>query len=202
MSKPGNLYATGIYPWDGTPAQAAKLSFVAAIAVCRTLEAYALSSPPQLKWPNDVLVSGAKISGILLENLSNAISVGIGINLISHPDTVEYPATHLLEHIKDEALHDAETIFTGAAVMLPLLAKEFGDALRIYTQDGFAPIATAWRERAIGLGQAVNVRLDTESFMGTAQDLLENGALRVSLADGTIRDVHAGDVFFADAATG
>ncbi|MEP1230276.1 MAG: biotin--[acetyl-CoA-carboxylase] ligase, partial [Litorimonas sp.] len=128
-SQAGNLYASGVYPWTGAIADAAKLSFVAALAVCKTLDAYELTSPPQLKWPNDVLIDGAKISGILLENIGKAVIIGIGINLVSHPEGTDFPATHLLNHIKSDALNDAETIFTGAANMLPLLAKEFSEGL-------------------------------------------------------------------------
>lgn len=198
MSEGGNLYASAVYPWDGTAADAAKLSFVAALAVCRTLDAYALTSPPQLKWPNDVLVDGAKISGILLENIGGAVIVGIGINLLSHPPATPYPATHLLAHIDPDALNDAETIFTGAAIMLPLLTKEFDDGLKQFLSEGFAPIRAQWLARAKGLGDEVVVRLAQEDFTGQATDLLDNGALRVRLTDGTIRDIHAGDVFFSD----
>jgi len=196
VSKPGNLYASAVYPWTGDIVDAAKLSFVAALAVCRTLEAYALISKPQIKWPNDVLVDGAKISGILLENIGGAVIIGIGINLLSHPEGTDYPATHLLEHIAPEALNDAETIFTGAAIMLPLLAKEFDDGFKQFATDGFAPIRAAWLSRARGMGDDVVVRLAGEEFTGQATDLLANGALRVTLTNGTIRDVHAGDVFF------
>lgn len=195
-SKAGNLYASAVYPWTGDMAEAAKLSFVAALAVCRTLDAYDLTSPPQLKWPNDVLIRGEKISGILLENIGEAVIVGIGINLMSHPEGTEYPATNLLEHISPEALNDAETIFTGAAIMLPLLAKEFDDGVKQFIAQGFAPIRAQWLERARGIGGEVVVRLADETFTGQAVDLLENGALRVALANDTIRDVHAGDVFF------
>jgi len=177
----GNLYASAVYPWpkDERPiADAAKLS------------------PPQLKWPNDVLIDGAKISGILLENIGDAVTIGIGINLVSHPEGTDYPATNLLEHISPEALNDAETIFTGAAIMLPLLAKEFDDGFKQFAAEGFAPIRAAWLSRARGIGDDVVVRLADEEFTGQAVGLLDNGALRVRLADGTIRDVHAGDVFF------
>lgn len=196
VSETGNLYASALYRWDGTAADAAKLSFVAALAVCRTLDAYALTSAPQLKWPNDVLINGAKISGILLENIGGAVIIGIGINLLSHPPATPYPATHLLEHIEPKALNDAETIFTGASIMLPLLAKEFDDGFKQFLSEGFAPIRAQWLERAAGLGGDVIVNLAQEKFSAQAIDLLTNGALRVRLTDGTIRDIHAGDVFF------
>ncbi len=196
VSKTGNLYASAVYQWTGEVGDAAKLSFVAALAICRTLEAYELTQAPQLKWPNDVLMNGAKISGILLENIGGAVIVGIGINLLSHPENTNYPATHLLEHIKPEALNDAETIFTGAAIMLPRLAKEFDDGFKQFLNHGFAPIRADWLARAKGLGGDVVVRLADEDFTGQAEDLLTNGALRVRLSNGTVRDVYAGDVFF------
>lgn len=199
-SKSGNLYASLLYPWDGSAADAAKLSFVAAIALAKTLKAYPLETAPQLKWPNDVLMGGAKISGILLENLSGSVVIGIGVNLTSHPDDTPYPATHLLAHIPAEAMNAPEPAYTGPAPFLAILSRYLDEIIKGYIKDGFGPIRDLWLELAANIPGPVTVRLAAEEFTGQATDLLQNGALRVKLADGSMRDVHAGDVHFGDSA--
>ena len=196
VSEIGNLYATAAYDWQGDLADAGKLSFIAALAVCRTLRAYDLSCAPKLKWPNDVLLDGKKVSGILLENTGGAIIIGIGINLLSHPQDTAYPATHLLDYIKPDALNAAEPIFTGAAAMLPLLAKELDDGISEFKNHGFAPIRQAWLGHAHGMGQRITVQLADQVISGRAMDLRRDGALRLRLDDGTDKDIYAGDIFF------
>ena len=89
VSETGNLYCTGLYPHGGDLASAARLSFAAALAVAQTLEQYIDPQLVSIKWPNDVLVDGKKVAGILLEsgtyNDAIWVAVGIGINLVSHP---------------------------------------------------------------------------------------------------------------------
>ncbi len=197
-SPTGNFYGTACYAFDGTPAEAARVSFVAAIAVAEALSAYPLTAPPALKWPNDILIEGKKIAGLLLEFQDNHLIIGIGVNLTTHPAEARLPATHLLEYLSPEALNAAEPAFSGASGFLPILAASFDAWLKTYIQDGFAPIRAAWTACAAGLPGPVIVRLPQETFTGQATDLAEDGALRVRLPDGTMRDVHAGDVFFGD----
>lgn len=196
VSPKGNFYGTACYKFNGTPNDAAKLSFVAAVAVARALSAYRLTSQPTLKWPNDVLLGGRKIAGLLLEAKAGYVLIGIGVNLVSHPHGGNIPATHLLEHIAPDALNSDEPEFTGADGFLAILASAFDKAYRNHLAYGFSATRADWTELARGLPGPVTVRLPNESFSGQAQSLLENGALRVAAEDGTIRDVHAGDVFF------
>jgi BirA family biotin operon repressor/biotin-[acetyl-CoA-carboxylase] ligase len=192
----GNFYGTACYKFDGSPDQAAKLSFVAAVAVANALSAYSVSVQPSLKWPNDVLMDGRKIAGLLLEAKAGFVLIGIGVNLVSHPEGGNIPATHLLEHIDPSALDRDEPEFTGAESFLAILARCFDQAYRKNLAYGFSATRADWTKLASGLPGPVTVRLPSESFAGEAESLLENGALRVRLQDGTIRDVHAGDVFF------
>lgn len=197
-SPKGNFYGSACYAYDGTPQDAAKLSFVAAIAVADALSVYTLTSQPKLKWPNDVLMQGCKIAGLLLEAQPGRIIVGIGVNLVSHPTEGNVPPTHLCEHIAPEALNTDEPEFTGADSFLAILAAKFDAALRKHKAYGFAATRTDWLARAGGIPGPVTVRLPQKEFVGEAMDLLENGALRVVLANGTVRDVHAGDVYFGE----
>lgn len=195
-SPKGNFYGTACYAFDGTPSDAAKLSFVAAVAVAKTLSVYTLTTQPTLKWPNDVLMDGRKIAGLLLEAKPGRVLIGIGINLVSHPETGNVPPTHLLEHMGPAVLDTDEPEFTGADGVLAILAREFDQAFRRHRAYGFSATRADWTALSAGVPGPVTVRLPNETFTGEAQSLLENGALRVVTGDGTIRDVHAGDVFF------
>jgi len=184
--------------WVGTLQEAAQMSFVAALAVADSLEDYIPKTKIKLKWPNDVLVNAKKTSGILLEGGDGWFVVGIGINLMSHPQNTDFPATHLLEHIDPAQLNVAEPIITGPDTVLASLAARFGHWRQIALDKGFDPIFMAWLSRAYNIPGKVNVNLPKEKFSGQALSLDKNGALRVRLENGTIRHVHAGDVFFRD----
>ncbi|WP_026942082.1 biotin--[acetyl-CoA-carboxylase] ligase [Hellea balneolensis] len=204
-SETGNLFCSGLYPHDGNAHQLAQLSFAASLALADTLEHYVPRNLISLKWPNDVLLARAKTAGILLEsghtqlNIAHHqkwIVVGIGVNLTHHPDMTEYPATHVMAHIPQEKLTGPEPVMTGAQTVLAILAARFTHWRHMLLTQGFAPIGQAWMERSYNIPGAVNVRLPSETFTGEALGLDQNGALRVRLENGTIRDVHAGDVFF------
>lgn len=196
MSGHGNLYASGLFPAFDIPAQTAQLSFVAALSIADVITAYASDAAVTLKWPNDVLVGGAKISGVLLEtgvfDSEPYVVVGIGLNLVNHPDTALYPATHLLAHMPEDSLSGPEPTFTGAEAVLAVLAARFEHWRAVHAEQGFAPIRTAWTARAHGLGQWGQVD-------GTAAKLIglgDNGELQVERESGTIETIFAGDVFF------
>jgi BirA family biotin operon repressor/biotin-[acetyl-CoA-carboxylase] ligase len=167
VSSSGNLSATLLLPNATDPSQSALHGFAASLAIADTLAAYDPVLPITLKWPNDVLVGGAKISGLLIEREPEALLIGIGINLVSHPDNIPYPATHLLGMMKPEIL----------------------ETLR---EQGFEPIRKDWLARAHHLGKTVVVNGLTGTFTGLAPD----GALCLTLPDGTKSRVHAGDVAF------
>ena len=198
VSNTGNLYCSGLYPHQGSAHDAAKLSFAAALAVAETLRTYVPENLINLKWPNDVLVDGKKISGILLEGGQDWIVVGIGVNLVSHPEHTETAATHLLDHIEPSLLNGPEPILTGPDTVLATLSSRFSYWRDMFLEQGFSPIRQAWLGWAQNIPGSVIVRLSNEKFSGQALGLDENGALRVRLENGTIKDVHAGDVFFGN----
>ncbi len=187
----GNLYTSLVLRPDCAPYTAAQISFVSALAI-HDVVASALNRPDlaYVKWPNDVLIEGRKTAGILLESRIGGgpglewLIVGVGINILSHPDDAERPAT---------SLH-AE----GGGMTVEQALVSFSDAfLRYYREwqaSGFAPIRETWLARARGLGEPIDVRLDKESFSGIFEGLDENGALQVQTEAG-MRIVTAGDVF-------
>lgn len=198
VSKSGNLYASGLFPIDDTPlALVAQLSFAASLAISDTVAVYAPDADITLKWPNDVLVGGAKISGILLETGQSPsggyVIVGIGLNVEHHPDTTLYPATHLLAHMSADALSSHEPLYTGLEAVLATLSARFEVWRGRHAKDGFAPLREAWLSRAHGIGQVATIDGKPVIIKG----LGENGELQVSRDNGTIDEIFAGDVFFA-----
>ena len=168
---------------------------MAALAVAEAVSGLVPGVNVQLKWPNDVLVDDAKVSGILLETVpdAGAILIGTGLNVASHPDNTPYPATHL----------------AALAELTPGEAPSVGDALEAYLgrlwawrarwdKVGFNPIREGWRYRARGLGEAIAVDLGEERIEGRFDDLDATGALIVALDGGGQRVISAGDVIFRE----
>jgi BirA family biotin operon repressor/biotin-[acetyl-CoA-carboxylase] ligase len=190
-SPPGNLYSSLILRPRAAPECAAQLGFVAALAVGGALDALCPGLKGlSYKWPNDVLLDGRKICGILLEAESGEgaerffLVVGIGINLVAAPPAAEFPATSLTAAGLPEIAPE-----TALAALL----MEFERWRERWEEAGFAPIRTAWRERA-ALGVPIRVRLDRLTLYGRLLDIDSEGALLLEQA-GRCRRIAAGDVF-------
>ena len=191
-SKPGNLYASLLLRPKCDVASASQISFLAAVALTTAVVKIAPYLTPVHKWPNDVLINGAKLSGILLEsaarssNLIDWLILGIGVNVVHHPEEASMAATSLREH--GVAKIDAKS-------MLHALAPALLHWLGVWQAQGFRPVRTAWLKRATGLNCPINVRLPREEFSGIFRDLGDDGSLLVEQDDGTIRAITAGEVF-------
>jgi len=151
----------------------------------------------ELKWPNDVLLSGAKIAGILLESASlrggaPAVVIGIGVNVVAAPDDVGYPATSLR----------AVGFEGSAADVLAVLADAWLDAHRVWSGgDGLPQVRRRWLERAAGLDAPVAVRTGGGIVRGRLETIDDDCRLIVRHDDGTVTKVAAGDVHFGAVAT-
>lgn len=185
-SLPGNLFASMLarpQPGEGPQQQ---LSFVAAVALADTLETWVEPQRLTLKWPNDVLLGGIKLAGILLEGQGGATVIGIGVNLAAHPDDSERPATSLAA---------AGIAPPAADSFVERLAAQFAAVRADWRSHGFASIRRRWLARAAGLGQPLIARLGTETLTGVFEGLADDGALQLRLDNGHLRAVHAGEVF-------
>ena len=190
----GNLAATLLTTTARPPAEAARISFVAALAVADLVAAYAPPSLVRLKWPNDVQLDGRKVSGVLIESGARPdgrlwLAVGVGVNLAHAPTDVERPATALADHLTPD--HTRAPTLEEAA---DRLAAAFARWQALWDAAGFAALADAWSARA-DLGRRVSARLERETLEGVAEALEPDGALRLRLADGSARRITAGDVF-------
>ncbi|RZJ30263.1 MAG: biotin--[acetyl-CoA-carboxylase] ligase, partial [Brevundimonas sp.] len=162
------------------------------------LDRYAPPSVVTIKWPNDVMLAGVKASGILVESGAHSfgglwLAVGIGINLAEAPAGTERPATALSHHLSAE--HIAPPKVERAA---EALAECFGVWLDRWETLGFQPILDGWAARTPGLDGPAIARLGQETIEGRAEGVAPDGALRLRLADGTLRLISAGNVFFGE----
>jgi BirA family biotin operon repressor/biotin-[acetyl-CoA-carboxylase] ligase len=192
----GNLAATYLCRTEKPPAQAAQVSFVAALAVADLASAYVPSALVSLKWPNDPFIAGRKTSGILVESGPHPagglwLAVGCGVNLATPPDAPERPATAFAQHMPGPPPQPLEA--------LQVLAESFERWRELWELLGFPPIAEAWTARAHGLGAPCTARLPHETIEGVAEGLDVDGALRLRTATGVVRRITAGDVFFGAA---
>ena len=193
----GNFAATLVLRPDESPEVVALRSFVAALAL---FDAFVAASgrlePFALKWPNDVLLNGGKVAGILLESVGKGarvghLAIGIGVNLVAAPGA---------EAVEADALRPVSLLGeTGARVtpeeFLDLLAPAYDAWERVFTGRGFGPVRDAWLARAARLGEPVTARAGTETHFGTFETVDERGALVLRTAGGQ-RAIPAAEVFF------
>jgi BirA family biotin operon repressor/biotin-[acetyl-CoA-carboxylase] ligase len=185
ISEPGNLFATLLI--SAPQATAAQLGFAAGLATADAVALYAAADRVNLKWPNDVLLDHRKVAGILLETVgTDAVAIGIGINLAHHPELTETPAI---------SVNSA----TGRAVdpdeALGNLAARFAAWYGTWRSRGFAVLKPHWLERASGLGRLIRARLADREIEGVFEDLDHDGALLLRNDTGLIR-ITAAEVFF------
>jgi BirA family transcriptional regulator, biotin operon repressor / biotin---[acetyl-CoA-carboxylase] ligase len=196
VSAPGNLYATLLLSDPSPPHRAAELSFVAALAVHDAIVTLASAAPAlapgiAIKWPNDVLVGGAKCAGILIEGEGAgptplAVAVGIGVNCAHHPPDVAFPATDLV------SLGRA----ADPAGLFQVLSRTMLDRLAQWDRgNGFPAIRSDWLQRTAGLGGTVRALVGDRELEGRFETLDGAGRLVLRLADGTAQVIAAGDVF-------
>ena len=198
VSPPGNLYVSVVLRPSCDARAVAQLSFVAALAAADLVDS-ALAGLARCKWPNDILVDGNKVAGILLESaLGRApvvdwVVLGIGVNLAHHPGLgPPRPSTSLSA--------------AGAPPIEPAEALEriLGALARWRTMwegQGFPAIREAWLTRAHGLGGPIRVSSGKKQFVGTFEGLDADGSLMLLEGGGARRRIAAGDVFFGDAGT-
>lgn len=207
----GNLAATLLIVPGGELRLAATLGFVAGLALGEALDAVvpkgrisvAVDGASQgrnrfeLKWPNDVLASGAKLAGILLESVMLedgrfAVAVGIGVNVVAYPQDLPYPATSLNAL---GAACDAETLFLA-------LSDAWSENARIWDDGrGLAAIRQRWLARAAGLGGEVAVRIDGNVVRGVFETIDEDCRFVIRDDAGAAVTIAAGDVHFGAVAS-
>jgi BirA family biotin operon repressor/biotin-[acetyl-CoA-carboxylase] ligase len=190
VSEPGNLHASLLLTDPSPPEHWPELSFVAALAIHDAVADAAPAARPQLtiKWPNDLLLAGAKFAGVLVEaegSEPGVVAVGIGINCVSHPTDTDFPATDLRA---TGAEVSAEALFATLSV------KMMGRLAQWNEGEHFSTIRADWIARASGIGETVRVRVADEDHSGVFESLDDAGRLVLALRDGSKKIIAAGDV--------
>lgn len=186
----GDVAATFLFDPQAPRETLGQLSFVAALAGADALRRFAAKAPLSLKWPNDILVDGGKIAGLLLELIETPagplVALGLGVNIVSKPEVADYPAARLIDWLE------------GAPAPAPKdFVKVFDEALAAWRGrwrgEGFAPVRAAWLEMAAKKGEKIRVRLPAETLEGVFADLDSTGALVLD-CDGESRLISAGAI--------
>ena len=176
-------------------AQWACLSLVVATSLSRVLRERA-KLEPQVKWPNDLLIGGAKLVGILPEVVRDSsggnpsLVIGIGVNLAQAP-VVSGKVTTSVAQVSSSA--DLRPLPWADWICAAVLSD-----LAVWEEQGFAAFRDEWMAHAYGVGHRMSVRLPHMSFEATFLNLEEDGSLQVRADDGTIICVTSGEVFFGD----
>ncbi len=167
-----------------------EMIFIVSLSLYETIKFFAPAADAKLKWPNDVLLSGKKICGILMEKGSgNYLITGIGVNLATAPQMPDapYPPTSLA----------AEGIIINRKDFLQTFMTQFDKNLLLLSQQGFAPIKTKWLQNVRGLGEEITVNLEKESRRGVFFGVDDDGALLLKRQE-KIEKIYAGDIFYTE----
>ncbi|UWR24142.1 biotin--[acetyl-CoA-carboxylase] ligase [Sulfitobacter sp. S190] len=188
----GNFAGTLIMPRPGGPETAALRSFVASLALWETCVALTGREDAfALKWPNDVLLRGGKLAGILLESIGPHLVIGIGVNL-AHAPAAKDVETGALRPV---SLRGETGIDVTPEQFLDTLAIAFERVEAQMVTYGFGPIRTAWLARAARRGEMVTARTMRDETVGIFEDVDNAGNLILSTAKGRIA-ITAADVYF------
>ena len=180
MSPPGNLYASTLVRVGAGDPVTGSLALVAAVALREAI------GTGTIKWPNDLLIDGAKVAGILLERTGDAVVAGFGVNVAEAPDVPDRATTTLR----------AAGMMVDPGDLVAVLAERLALWLARWREPAVGAVAEAWLAYAHPTGTPMSVHLPDGALIdGRFDGLAPDGALRLRLASGEVRVIHAGDVF-------
>lgn len=193
----GNFHGTLLLHPAEPAAVVALRSFAAALALREAFVALTgLPASFALKWPNDVLLNGGKVAGILLESSGagqgvQALAIGIGVNLIAAPDAsqVEAGAVPPVSLLGETGLRVTPEAF------LDVLAPAYAQWEQVFVTEGFAPLRREWLAHAARLGDTIRARTGTETREGVFETIDDSGALILRQSHGPVA-IPAAEVFF------
>ncbi len=192
-SSPGNLYSSYLFKPELNIPELATLPFLVSLAVRDTFIRLGCSPKKvQCKWPNDVLISEKKASGILIESSAapglktDFIVVGIGLNLMHFPEDAQFAATSVAAETNNTP--DVTSAFK-------ILSHSLHERLQSWHPEDAAGIIKEWRACAWGMGMRREIRTNDETFHATLIGLKDDGGLSLRLDNGDNKQLYAGDVF-------
>jgi len=183
VSEPGNFSGTTIVELRPGDPPAPTLSLAAGLALAEAIDVAVPGQALMLKWPNDVLLTGRKLAGILLERSGDRIAVGFGVNLANAPQLPDRESASLDGKVTPQAF-------------APLLAASFAKLLDLWRTSESSALVRAWQARAHSLGTRLTVHVSQDELIaGRFAGLEPDGALRLMLDDGSTQVIRAADVF-------
>jgi BirA family transcriptional regulator, biotin operon repressor / biotin---[acetyl-CoA-carboxylase] ligase len=196
VSEPGNLYSSLLLidpaPWQALASLPMAVTVAVHDAIASVLPADT-EDALRIKWPNDMLISGRKTSGILIEaeqmaDGRRAVVIGCGVNVAHFPEAGLYPATCLADQGSAAAPQD----------LFARLVVSMDQTLKVWDQGrGLAAIRDAWIDRAQGIGDPVTVNLPERQIHGLFDGIDDEGRLMLAMPDGSRQMIASGDVFFS-----
>lgn len=190
----GNLYATHVLHPTEPPAIMALRSFAAALALHGAIHA-TTGAVAALKWPNDVLIDGGKVAGILLEATTRqgkaCLAIGFGVNLISAPDPTQIETGASLPI----SIQAATGKIISPEDFLTALSQAYAAQEVLFQSHGFAPLRSAWLRHAARMGQVIRARTGQATYVGVFDTIDEAGNLILITTAGRMA-IPAADVFF------
>lgn len=194
ISPKGNLYATMVVIPDKELIAIPSLALVTGLAIAQALkELLSFSHPVQVKWPNDVLLASQKVCGILVEtdvdNSGKPICyIGFGVNLVSSPEMVAFPATSLHHYLARPVA--PEEVLAHILVKFTILYEE-------WLENGFKKLNKPWSDTAFGIGRHIAVQLQpgVETF-GKYTGVNEEGALLIADEMGQVQTLYSTEIRF------
>jgi BirA family biotin operon repressor/biotin-[acetyl-CoA-carboxylase] ligase len=185
VSARGNFYGSTLVQLRSDDPPAPTLSLAAGLALIETIEVATPTQGLMLKWPNDLMLLGKKLAGILLERSGDRVVIGFGVNLASAPKLTDRLVAMLGAPLSPEAF-------------APLLAASFTRLLQLWRRSESSALVRAWQERAHLPGTRLTVHIGKdETVSGRFGGLDPDGALRLILDDGSIEVLRAADVFLS-----
>lgn len=189
-SPQGNLYFSLVLQPQISASKIAQISFVAITALRLAVEGLDIDQKIENKWPNDLLVSGKKVAGLLLESKISGDScqfviLGIGLNLASNPDHTIFPATNL----KDSGVN------LSAEEALKKFLNEFEKLYENWLIYGFSAIRKLWLNKAYRLQERITIKNAEEQIEGIFSNLDEAGNLILKLENNSLKTISTADIF-------
>lgn len=187
IGQKGNLFMSLLLHWP--QAESGALVFIVSLALLRAVRQFLPQTDVCLKWPNDVLVEGKKVSGILLETAASGMMVaGIGVNIEAAPESREI--LYAVTSLRKAGANCSRIDFLKAFLV------KFNEVCGIYKNSGMAALAEIWQSQAKGIGGPITVHMPKTEEKGIFKGIDGNGLLLLESSSGSIKTISAGDVFF------
>ena len=167
-----------------------QLSFLMSVALNRVVSKLLQGAKPKNKWPNDLLVDGKKIAGVLLEvyPTHNAVVIGVGLNILKKPENVMYPTTSLHSY----------GVYMSPKSLATEIGQQFQKLLKSWEDGNFQDILQEWKQESWGIGKEASVLHKGQVLYGTVYDVDDDGFLLLQEASGHMHRIFTGDVIIEE----